>query len=371
MRAVVRPAEFCGAVVARRDGGGPYWRCLPHIAGPRPGWMPGALWPHFFNPAMPPDGLVVALPGAVVLGPGIVRLEDGTVVRESLLNCEGLTEAPHMRRDADGEWMLAPLPGDLPVLPGTFVALRQMWDQNYGHWLLEVLPRLAALAGHDALAEAKMLVSGHGGLPGEREIIAVQTASLGGFGVGAGRIRRWGWGPVRVERLLFSVPVTRQPWLKAPLAVTVLEDLGRRLSGDGAAGPARIFVRRGAGDRRQLLCEAAVWAVLRARGFVAVTPGEMDFLAQVRAFAGATHVVGVLGAGCANLAFSARGVRLLGLSPRDMQDDFFYDLVSLKGGEYFCLHGAGRGTGMNADFDVDMENFQTMLGAFLRPTARR
>ena len=77
-------------------------------------------------------------------------------------------------------------------------------------------------------------------------------------------------------------------------------------------------------------------------------------------------MAGVLGAECANLAFSPAGVRFFGFAPSGMMDDFFYDLVSHKDGQYTCLHGAAAPgeEGMNAAFSVDMEMFAGMLEAF-------
>jgi capsular polysaccharide biosynthesis protein len=102
------------------------------------------------------------------------------------------------------------------------------------------------------------------------------------------------------------------------------------------------------------------------RGYRNVLPAQMSFEEQVCAFSQATHVVGVLGAECANFAFSPRGIRFLGLAPNLMQDDFFWDLASLKGGAYTCLHGpaADRALGMNAPFDIDIALLGTLFAEF-------
>ncbi len=83
-------------------------------------------------------------------------------------------------------------------------------------------------------------------------------------------------------------------------------------------------------------------------------------------FSGAEHIIGVLGAECTNMVFSPNGVRFLGLAPEHMQDDFFFDLCSLKNGTYFCLHGSSDDPtlGMNSSFSVDMGELQKMLDDF-------
>jgi capsular polysaccharide biosynthesis protein len=92
----------------------------------------------------------------------------------------------------------------------------------------------------------------------------------------------------------------------------------------------------------------------------------MSFEEQVCAFSRATHVVGVVGAECANLVFAPRGVRFLGLAPDMMQDDFYWDLASLKGGAYTCLHGpaADPALGMNSPFDIDIALIAALFDEF-------
>jgi hypothetical protein len=49
-----------------------------------------------------------------------------------------------------------------------------------------------------------------------------------------------------------------------------------------------------------------------------------------------------------------------------MQDDFFYDLISHKQGQYFCLHGRSEdpAAGMNSPFTIDLGEFDSMLKEF-------
>jgi capsular polysaccharide biosynthesis protein len=158
-----------------------------------------------------------------------------------------------------------------------------------------------------------------------------------------------------------------QPWLKAPCAIRMLERLAASLrTSISPRGPQRLFVRRPQAGHRALRNQDEIGALLSACGYATVTPGEMNFTQQVLAFADATHIVGTLGAECANLAFAPPGARCFGLAPSDMLDDFFWDLISHKDGAYFALHGPPEhpADGMNAAFTVDLASFAEMLDRF-------
>ena len=355
-RFAVRPAAACGTVLA---AGGPvdaYRRCIPVIRGPVTPWMPRAVWERFYEEVTPPAAQVVLLRDATVRGPGVITLPGDVIVAESLINShEQALVAPGIVRVEGGYAVGAGLPKGMPI-PGRrrYVLLKQLWDTNYGHWLIETLPRMGLLQGVVDVAACRFIVSAV-----DEAMRAVVADSLAGFGVTAGQIARTGGAAQTFGELIYPLPLTVQPWVKAPLAVRVLEQLAERMGGVG--GAERVFVRRPPTGRRALRNQAEVEEMLVRRGYVGVSPATLGFAQQVAAFGAARRVVGVLGAECANLAFAPAGVRFLGLAPPDMLDDFFWDLVSHKAGQYRALHGAAEEVGMNAAFSVDLGQLAEML----------
>jgi hypothetical protein len=71
-----------------------------------------------------------------------------------------------------------------------------------------------------------------------------------------------------------------------------------------------LYVRRGAGEVRQLHNEAAVIEALGTR-FRTIEPGNMSIDDQIRAFAGARCVVGVHGSNLTNIVFCAPGTAII------------------------------------------------------------
>jgi capsular polysaccharide biosynthesis protein len=358
-----RPALECGSLIAARPNGGAYWRCLPVIDGPAPDWLVRARWEHFFREVEPPEARVVVLRNATVRGPGVITLPGDIIVQESLINSHELASVGGLRRAEPGIFLASDDGAPPRTASGRHVLLKQLWDINYGHWLIEGLPRAGLLEGALDFAECRFVVSGLWGLPESVAPMAdVYRDSLALLGIGAAQIEATGHAPVFYEELVYPLPLTVQPWVKAPVAIRILEALAERLP--PCAGPARLFLRRADGARRPLRNEQAVADLLGSRGYATIRPGAMSFGDQVAAFRHATHIVGTLGAECANAAFAPAGVRLLGLAPAEMADDFFWDLISHKDGGYFALHGAAEGEGMNAAFSVDLEVLSKMLERF-------
>ena len=365
-----RAAVACGTLLAERPNGGTYRRCLPVIEGPVPGWATRAVWEHFYEEVTPPSAQVVLLREATVRGPGVITLPGDVVVRESLINSHQMEGVAGLRRVATDCFVAEPgFTVGVPAPAGRHVLLKQLWDVNYGHWLIEGLPRIGLLDGVVDVAACRFVVSSLDGMSvAAVPMRAIVTESLGWCGVAPEQIEVSGWGPQFFPELIYPLPLTVQPWVKAPFAVRILEGLAERVRerAGGVRGPKRLFVRRASGGHRTLRNAEQVGGLLAARGYVGVTPGEMGFAQQVLAFADATRIVGTLGAECANLAFAPMGARFFGLAPSDMLDDFFYDLISHKDGQYVALHGpAEQGEdGMNAAFSVDLGRFAEMLDRF-------
>ena len=359
-----KPAAEIAERVALAPGARTYTRVPPRIAGPLDERLAGQRqWFERQGEVTAPEAAVYLFPEAKVFG-SLVFARDGSLVKESLINRGHETEFCDIRRHgADGFRFMAPLPEENQIHVKKAVMLQQHWDTNYGHWIIEGLPRVAAVLGLPDISDAVFLVSST-----SREMADVFADSLACFGIRHQQLMYIGDQVVNADQLYYPAPLTVQPWIKSPLVVEVLENLSRRVtrSKDTSDFPKKIFISRPGSSRRPLRNQSALRDFFVNRGYRNVVPAQMSFEEQVCAFSQATHVAGVLGAECANFVFSPRGIRFLGLAPDLMQDDFFWDLASLKGGAYTCLHGpaADPALGMNAPFDIDIELLGPLFAAF-------
>ncbi|WP_372618737.1 glycosyltransferase family 61 protein [Falsiroseomonas sp.] len=349
------------------DNGGSYARIRPNIfdmAEPLAAKMQAMLERRLVEP---PPARAARLRNCLVLEDGVVVPEAGSVIRESLINQHSAHRfAGLYRPELEAPFAVLEAPPNPTTLPDgeTHVLLKQRWDSNYGHWLIESLPRMAMVRELADPAGCRFLVR----QPVSAQMRAVCLDSLALFGVTAGQVDFVGNEALAIPNLIYPAPLTVQPWIKAPLAIRTLEALAGLVQGAVPPEPQRIYVSRNRyqNSRRRLLNEADLLRLLLARGYRVIEPETLSLREQIATFAAAGTVIGNLGAALSNLVFSPPGVRVFGLTNGRMMDNFFYDIVCHKRGEYWSLHGraATPARGMQSDFTIDLARFAALLDAF-------
>ena len=241
-------------------------------------------------------------------------------------------------------------------------------SSNYGHWLVDDLPRLRGLAVLRATGRSeriRILLTSFG-----YAIDRVRMASLRHYCEGLGEVdvemlhsdRTY-----RFERLLYVTPATYHPVLKSPQALGFLSDAFRHVT-PTAAKPLRIFVPRRGTRSRVLLNNAEVDAVLSRMGFVTVDVEQMDFAAQASTFAAAQVVVGCMGAAMTNTVFCGPGTQVVHLAPEGWQEPFYWDIAAVQRHRYSVLFGElepGDQPAHLRSFRIDIPGFEARLGMIL------
>ena len=342
-----------------------YWPQRPEIHG-APDWIRAEMETQFASgPIAAPAGGVALFHDASVLAGGVVATADGRIIAESLTNtesdlCFGPFSRPRLREALQLNVRQMARQRSLPH--GTHILLKQTYDRNYGHWLVECLPKLAWVAERFDISSCKVIVSRwDDGMMRE-----VYADSLAAFGIARGQIVEVGYETAHIDHLIYPLPITLHPWAKAPRVVEILETIPDAV-GRSTAAPRRVYVSRNLYGSRRLLNEAALLDVCRHHAFEIVYPEKMRFADQVRAFAGAEIIVGNCGAALTNLVFAPRGCTLFALTSEHMRGSFFWDLAALKGARYVDLHGTAVSGDrdatplMDRDFTVDVARFSALL----------
>jgi capsular polysaccharide biosynthesis protein len=266
------------------------------------------IWHRIWFPPRPVTLRV--LEDVIVAQEGLVLHRDGRVVAE--------TVQEHTPEQVDQA--RAALSGPVMEVAGTLILGRKPGSWNYGHFLVEILPRIL-LARRLGIAGRVMVQSAPAAL---RRVMAEALALAG---VSADDLVQAGPQPMRVERLVLVEGLSEHGVYLSPLVCGLLEML---VAGIAADPDANLFVTRPAGPRR-LADEDAVAAAAGIAGFRVIDPRAMAFAAQVAAFKGARRIVGVMGAGLANIVFARPGTELFLLAPAGMQDSFYWFLAGLRG----------------------------------------
>jgi capsular polysaccharide biosynthesis protein len=295
----------------------------------------------------------------------LTELRDVYVAKEGLVfskDLELVEASVTQHSERDWEWSRAAIraaiaDGSMPRIEGTCVLCKKRGAANYGHWLMEMLPK--ALYAHLHLTRPRCIVARQKG-----QLRSVMHEGLRRFGYAADRVVELGDDPAFVERLILVDGLTRHGGYMSPLAVSAIDLLGF----DITPGPDRkLYVTREPAGHRRFTDPAAVAARAEAAGYRVFNPGLATLHEQIAAFAGAQVIVGVMGAALTNIVFAPPGAQVVNLAPASMPDTFFWFIVGLRSLRYrevrCALEGPVRG---NAPYDRDMV-FPDELAAAIFP----
>lgn len=294
------------------------------------------------------------LADVLVEGYGQVHPSDDTVLAESFSHLKR-TKRGLLHSAAGTDWMSS----EISLKPQRYISdsqpnvlLRQPWDANYGHWLVDNFARLAGAHGIDRNNVSFVLSKVK-----NEAITRVMTDALALVGVRAEQLVFVDMHPIRVRHALYPEPITSAPLVKHPAAIRFLESLvscATALGGLNAAPSGRVYVSRNGGNRRRLLNEDAIIPHFEKAGYTILRPEMMSFYDQIATFGGAHSVVGNMGAGFTNLVFSPKGVTVGCIANSVMPHDYFYDIACHKDGRYVGVQGTGASK-IGDDFEVDVK----------------
>lgn len=214
--------------------------------------------------------------------------------------------------------------GETPRHAGELAFVFKAGKNNYGHVLVEMLPRLELLlaAGYDDLP---LLIPS---LPRALSSLVEQVVARAYDG--RWPLLRMTTPLLQADRIVYPAPVARHNDRKSAIVATFAERMLGRMAARAAAGPKRIYVsRRGCGNR-PLTNESEIEAIFAASGFEIVRPEDHAFETQIAIFRGAEFIAGPMGAAMTSIMFAPRSARILVLDP-GTHDLFFYDLACLRG----------------------------------------
>lgn len=192
--------------------------------------------------------------------------------------------------------------------------MRKRGDANYGHWLVEIIPKLHF--ARSICHVSGVLIPRVGGRMQEVIHDSLDMA-------GADAVVRVEHGNEEVfffKELIIVWGATHHGVYMSPLVVETVEQIAAPVAGSGQG---KVFISR-RGALRDLANADDVEKALVEAGFSIVHPGQLNFAEQIAAVRDADIVVGVMGAGMTNMIFGKRGSKVINLTPSAMPDTFFY-----------------------------------------------
>lgn len=192
---------------------------------------------------------------------------------------------------------------------------------NYGHMLVEVLPKLLHIRAMGIRRFTLLFPwSSLMFLP------AVQYAAEA-LGLSFEHVVCFNNQIVRVEEVLWIGPVAHHDRRKSQTLRDLAQILGPAAP---ASAPRRLYVTRPLGAIRPMPNQPHLEELARRSGYHVVEPATLSFPEQVGLFHGADHVLGPMGAALTNTVFMRPGGRVSMFTNRRV-DPFYYDIARLIG----------------------------------------
>ncbi|ATJ92227.1 hypothetical protein HK16_16025 [Acetobacter senegalensis] len=218
---------------------------------------------------------------------------------------------------------------DVPEVTASSLLLRKRGDHNYGHWLVELLPRLW-LAEQFMTPELLIVPhADHAMTHVIRDSIVLSSARPHQF------LALDNQAVCFFKELSIVDGLTDHGVYMSPLAFAKTDIMRGAVP---QIAPQRLYVAR-PGSPRCVVQEENLLALLHRHGFRVVDPAGLTFLEQIQLFKNAECVVGVMGAGMTNILFCPPGAKVITLAPATMPDTFFAFIAGLRGLEYHELRG--------------------------------
>lgn len=274
------------------------------------------------GPFAPREVEVLRVPQAYLAEEGLVFDDDLNVVAGSVTD-----QPPHHVAAARVALAAAVAAGSVVERDGPLVLCVKPGRANYGHWLVEMLPKAdIAMRAFPGEPLGMLVADVEGGM---RAIIADSLARLG---VPAGRVVPGLRTPERVRDLIVVSGLTVHGSYMSPLVVRTLDALASGIA--PLPDHERIFVRRRLPAYRRIWNEEAICEVLRAKGYAVISPEEHPLERQIAMFKGARQVIGTASAALTNIAFSRPGTEAAILYPASMSDTFYWFIAQHRRLDY-------------------------------------
>ncbi|MBS0986291.1 MULTISPECIES: glycosyltransferase family 61 protein [Acetobacter] len=305
------------------------------------GWHTGQHMPRPF--------IIRRLSDVYVTEEGLVFTRDNeliiqTIAQHSAAECQRAYERVLSKTES--------VPEEKPSL-----LLRKRGDHNYGHWLVELLPRLwraERVGSYSCLVVPQ--VSG-----------AMQAVIRDSVALSSPRYYQYlslGNDEVRYFRTLTLVEgLTDHGVYMSPLCFERNEQMSAAMF---SGSPLRLYIAR-PGSRRSLAHEEQIQALLIRYGFITVDPAALTLLEQIKLFRNAACVVGVMGAGMSSIVFCAAGTKVGILAPATMPDTFYAFIAGIRGLTYQEIRGETEPP--STTWDVPFVILPEQLEALLRQWA--
>ncbi|GAN81120.1 glycosyltransferase family 61 protein [Acidocella aminolytica] len=249
-----------------------------------------------------------------IVGEGLVFTSEGALINATRINFS----------DADVERARATLAealnsGQNPPHHGRAIMCKKRGATNYGHWLVEMLPKAFWIRNKLNAWDWPVVVHQNG-----LKMQTIMRQSLAALGVTSDKIIETGPEVVHFDELLLVHGLTSHAVFISPLVMECMEFIASK------APPGKadmIYAMRSPAHIRDFEDEPAIRAIFEGHGYAPIDTAPLSFLEQVSAFKTARRVVGAMGAALSNSIFCRPGTELVMFTPSSALELFFWHIA--------------------------------------------
>ena len=312
------------------------------------------------------QSLLVSLATAYVYGPVIYVEaigEPALLLETHRFNDRRFVTAPHPRNILDTFEDFDSQPDSCAIFIGSAGSF------NYGHWLVDDLPRLKAvhaLRARFPTLKIRVLLSLLGDVIDaiRRESAQAYLSAIDNYTVEFLDCKI----PYKIGNLFYASPVSLHPATKLPAAIAWVSEQAAILRRDALQGlprSDRIFVTRRPPDGRILLNHEEIAGFLAGHGFIIVDMNGLSFSQQIDLFRDGGVIVGCMGAAMTNTILCRSPVTVVILAPEGWVEPFYWDLAAVRGDRYAACYGEPDNKDVPANassYSIDVARLASVMG---------
>lgn len=270
-----------------------------------------------------------------VLAEGLVFFADGTLIEQ--------TRTTHT--DTDIERARIMLAGALQKASHISshrraILCKKRGVGNYGHWLVEMLPKAFWAVRRAQAADWPVVVN-----RGSPVMRSVMIQSLAAIEIGPERIIEADDKPMHFEELLIVSGLTIHTTFLSPLVMQCMDFISAKAQNIDRPN---LYPVRYPAKTRDFEDTVTAAKILEEAGYAPVECANMPFLDQVSAFKSAKRIAGPMGAALTNIVFCQPGTEILVFMPATAMELFFWLIAQARKLDYYEIRCEETGPQLGA-----------------------
>lgn len=289
----------------------------------------------FRDKAQLPDAHMVSISDATVFGNGILCTNNMDIITETIQDKNYNNKIPDMT--------------DCKKESGEIFLLRKNGDSNFGHWIVELLPRVREFKNQFSNQRLRF------GIPlNPYSMIELRMKTLEWAGVNKEDIYLLPTTPIKFDKITFITSNSIHSHTHDYDGVRHVNL--QTLSAIKNRGENKyIYVARKNGSRRNIINEDTIVKMLESMGFFVVYPEDLSIEKQVELFSGAEIIIGPSGAALTNIMWAPKECSIISLNPNYGHEFFFWDISCILKQKFFFIFGDSVDPEKlgHSDFEID------------------